>query len=355
MVDPRHVADVVDVVGEIGNGRDRRAVLGIPFRKLCFDRVGQPREKRLEPRAFSRSRRRMLTQVFRYEPRQRHRHHDAAILGHARQHAVGYVAQVAGNRPGPRMAEDDRSLRDIERIHHRRFADVAEIDKHPDAVHLAHDILAEGVEPVVLRCVGGAVGPAQRLAMRQRHVARAHVVHLAQYGEARPDRMAAFHAQQRSDATGRHRFLDIVGGQRKLQVLRIARDQTLGDVDLLDGGLHRLRFGEAGADIDRPPLCADLALPHTVEVRMHRVARIGSGVERITEIELVDHIAEPRAQLDRNVIVAIPHRRRLERRGSCAFGFGLRSGGCGNGQHGSGGGEQEMTHDRNPLMSRPQS
>ena len=161
--------------------------------------------------------------------------------------------------------------------------------------------------------------------------------------------MAAFHAEQRGNPTCRHRFLDIIGGQRELQRIGIARDQPLGHVDLLDGGLHRFGFGQVGADIDRPPLRPDLAQAQPREIRMHRFAAIARGIERIAEIEAIDHIAQPGTQLDGYVVVPVPDRRRFERGSGGAFGLVLRQRRGSEGESGSGGSEQEMAHEQEPL------
>ena len=48
---------------------------------------------------------------------------------------------------------------DAQRVLHRVGRDVAQIDEHPEPVHLLDDLFAEGGQPVGLRRVGGGVGP----------------------------------------------------------------------------------------------------------------------------------------------------------------------------------------------------
>ena len=155
--------------------------------------------------------------------------------------------------------------------------------------------------------------------MGQRHVAAAERIHLAQHAQRAADRMAAFHPQQRSDPPRLPRPGDIVGAGRELQVLRIARDQPLHHVDLLERRLNRLRLAEIGRDEHRPKLRPDMALAQAVEIGVHHrpgIVRRGLGslgrVGGVAEIEARKDVLAPVAQLFGNVVVAVPHRSRAQ-------------------------------------------
>ena len=227
---------------------------------------------------------------------------------------------------------------------------MAEIDQHAHAHHLAHHLFAERGQPVVLGRCRGAVGPAGVGRVGERHVARTKVVHLAQHGKAGADRMATLHAQQAGDLALRHRRLDIGRGERQRHVIRIAGDQPLGDVDLLDRRLHGVRLFKAGRHIDRPPLRADLALPQPGEIGVHLVHRPVLAVERIVEIEAFEHVVEAAPQRPGHVVVAIPHRRRLQR--CCGDLFRrLRQGGRADGEQRRGKHQAGQGHATSDLVS----
>ena len=79
--------------------------------------------------------------------RQEHGHHDAAVGRDPPEDLVGDVARVVAHGPGARVREDHRRLRDVERGRHRRRRDVAQVDEHAEAVHLAHHLAPNGVRP----------------------------------------------------------------------------------------------------------------------------------------------------------------------------------------------------------------
>ena len=133
-----------------------------------------------------------------------------------------------------------------------------------------HDFAAERREPAMLRGVERGVGPVERDVVRERHVARAHVVVRAQQRERVLDRVSALEAEQRADLPRLEAGLDLVGGERPLE-LGILRDHAARDVDLLE--LHagvawlarhvaiRLvrRIARLAGDVDGPELRADVA------------------------------------------------------------------------------------------------
>ena len=94
------------------------------------------------------------------------------------------------------MAEDHRNLRNIQHIMHHLFANMAEVNLHADPVHFADHIATEFGEAIVLRFIGCAVGPRHIARMRERHVARTKIVHLAQNSQARSNRVPTLHAYE---------------------------------------------------------------------------------------------------------------------------------------------------------------
>jgi hypothetical protein len=163
--------------------------------------------------------------------------------------------------------------------------------------------------------------------------------------------MAAFHADQRGDLAGLPRLFDVGAAGRQHEVIGVLRDEALDHVDLLHGGLHGLRLGQAGRDIDRPELRADMALLHAGEVGLHagRGARREEGghaavrqrfVDGVVEVETGQHILAAVAELFGHVIVAVPDGGFLQRGGDGLLGGERRSGEDGGGQRGGADREQ---------------
>ena len=94
------------------------------------------------------------------------------------------------------MAEDDRSLRDIQHVMHRGLADMAQIHQHTDAVHFMDHIFTKAGKSIVLWRISCAVCPGCIERMGERHIARTKLIHLAQHRQARADGMATFHTDQ---------------------------------------------------------------------------------------------------------------------------------------------------------------
>ena len=79
-------------------------------------------------------------------------------------------------------------------------------------------------------------------AVRERHVARAEPVHVAQHGERRVDRVPALHADERRDLALLLDLLDVVGRQRQREPIADSFvDHPMDDVDLLERLRHRDR------------------------------------------------------------------------------------------------------------------
>ena len=136
-----------------------------------------------------------------------------------------------------------------------------------------------GVRPP---CSGGSACESAQSSVHvvsQRHVAHAEIVVGAQRAERVLDRVSAFHAQQRSDASGAMRGADVGHGGRELQAVGIARDHPPRDVDLLElrareaagrsrpectrtrTARRRRRASAARGRSDRPSACAGRTPP----------------------------------------------------------------------------------------------
>ena len=192
---------------------------------------------------------------------------------------------------------------------------MAEIDQHPQPVHLAHHIAAKIGQSAMDRGIGRCIRPGQVLEVGYRHIPRAKRIHLAQHRQRAADRMATFHSDQRGNPAVSLGRCDLGRTGGKAESIRIARDQPFHHVNLFQGCLHRLRFGQISADIDRPELRSDLAFAQAQQIGVHRHDVFGGigGVGRIAEIEIRDHIFTPLAQLFGHIIMPVPHRRSLER------------------------------------------
>jgi hypothetical protein len=166
--------------------------------------------------------------------------------------------------------------------------------------------------------------------------------------------MAALHSQQRGDLARLQRLFDAGGILAEDQIARIAGDQPLHHVDLLERRLDCLRLGQLGRDKDRPELRSDPALPQPFEVGLHRQLALGriGGVRGVGEIEIAEHILATLAQLFGHVVVPVPHRRGAK----CCLGDGLGRGGTlalgGTGDQGDGAGEQNgAVHETDPSQA----
>jgi hypothetical protein len=209
------------------------------------------------------------------------------------------------------MRKDDRSARNLECRPHRRLRHVAEVDEHADAVHLAHDRLAERRKTVVHGRVGRRIGPCGVRRVRQRHVARAEIVILAQHRERIVDLVAAFDADQRGDPAFTLGAADIGNRIRHREVARPARGDRLDEIDLFDRRLHGGRSRRRDRDPHRPELRADMPGAQARYVGHHRglagrrreLGGVGS------EIDLREVTAEALADRPRQIVVPVDDRR----------------------------------------------
>ena len=87
--------------------------------------------------------------------------------------------------------------------------------------------------------------------MRQRHVARAEAVEHPQRAERAVDRVAALHADERRDLALLEDALDVVGGERQLERLRVLRIMRW-TMSICSSVAVTALAGELGRDVDRP-------------------------------------------------------------------------------------------------------
>jgi small ligand-binding sensory domain FIST len=268
VADARGLADVLDVVGDLGQRGLGSGVGGLPIGLEAVQLVEVLRVK-AAARGLGLEAGRPVRAVLRHEARHERDHADAAVPGQPGQHLVGHIPRVVADRAGAGMREDHRGRGDVQGVAHRGRRGVRQVDQHADPLHLADHVAAEVGQPAGRRLVGGRVGPADVRVVGERHIPHAQRVQHPQRAERARDRVAALGAEQRGDPAGREDPLHVGGGQRELQRPGIAGDHRAGQVDLLEHRGDRLVAGQRGGDIDRPELAADPAgrQPRQVGVR----------------------------------------------------------------------------------------
>ena len=141
---------------------------------------------------------------------------------------------------------------------------MGDVDEHAEPVHLADDPLAEGGEPLVARHVERGVGPVEGGVVGQGHVPGSQAVERPELRQVVLDRDAPFDADQRGDLARTDDPLDVVGGTGQLEVVGVALDHPLDQVDLLGDGPRGV--GMFAGDVDRPELCLDAPLAEPGEI-----------------------------------------------------------------------------------------
>ena len=153
MVDAGDLADVLDVVGDLV---DRRVGLGVLLAQSAENRPNATKSLASMPTsaAAAASTRHSAvagetnsgTKVTMQTP---------PLAGSAASTSSGTLRGVSHRALGRQVAEDDGGVSRVEGSAHRRRRDVAEVDHHPEAVHLAHDLPAELRQPAHPGRVGG--------------------------------------------------------------------------------------------------------------------------------------------------------------------------------------------------------
>ena len=156
-----------------------------------------------------------------------------------------------GDRPQRRVRRDQRRLARLQRVPERLVGDVRDVDQHAEPVQLADDVLAEIGQAVVLRRVAGRVAPVGVDAVRQRQVADAEALVVAQDGEAVVDHVPAFHPHQRRELAGLVRRAHLGRRGRQHDLVRVLLGEAADVIDQDQRPLDRLGAGDRAGHVDR--------------------------------------------------------------------------------------------------------
>jgi hypothetical protein len=178
---------------------------------------------------------------------------------------------------------------------------VGQVDQHAEPVHLAHDLAPERAQPTGRGDVGRRVGPGHVDVVRQGQVADAEPVQHPEDAQRVRDGVAALGAEQRGDPAAGEGGQHVVGAECELQVVRVAADHPVDEVDLLQRGGHRGVTLQRAGDVDRPELAADPAAPQPRQVGVRR----RHGTRQVHPVQVG---SEPGAQRPRQVVVAVDQR-----------------------------------------------
>ena len=304
MVDPRHIANVLDVGDDVGDGGARDRMRRRPGCQACGHRRGIAGVQGFQPGVLGGPG--AVPGAHRLGDEAGHEgdHHHPTVLGHQAQHAVGHIARMGRHRPRRRMGEDHGGLGHPHGVQHGLFRDVAEVDHHPQPVHLAHNLLAERRQAAPLRRIGGAVGPGGGLRVGQGDVAGPGIEEFSQETQGVIDRIATLHADQRGDPAAPVDAFDIGRGGGQFEHVRMGGDDPLDGVDLLEGFARGLGRGQGRGHIDRPELTPDAAGPQARNVGV----QFGRGVEIRRQVHSVGVIAVFFAQRPGQVVMAVDQR-----------------------------------------------
>ena len=151
-----------------------------------------------------------------------------------------------------------------------------QVDQHAEPVHLADDLAPERAQAPMAGGIERRVGPVGGDVVREGQVARAQGIADAQHAERVLDRVAALHPDQRGDPTPAELALDIVGGERERQAVRIAGDDPARQCRSAPAARGRSRFLDVAGQKDRPDLRADLSAREALEIGM-----AGGGLSQI--------------------------------------------------------------------------
>ena len=112
-----------------------------------------------------------------------------------------------------------------------------------------------------------------------------------------------------SDATrpAAHGALDVVRGERELELVRVLPDHPVHQVDLLQRGGHRRLALELGGHVDRPELAGQPARGHPRQVRVGEPDRPG-------QVSAAEVRAAGVAQCPGEVVMPVYQRDRREHR-----------------------------------------
>ena len=236
--------------------------------------------------------------LLRDEARHERHHHHAAGPAHLLEDVVGHVAGDVGDGAGRGVREQHRRIAHLDRLPHRVGRDVAEVDQHAEPVHLAHHVLAEVGEAAVRMRTRRRIGPGRVVVVGERHVAGAQPRQDAQDRERARDAVAALDADHRRHLARGRDPLDVVGGARRFEPVRVATAQGGQRIDLLERLRHRFGLGQARRHVDRPELPTHPAGGDPRQVGLqgrHGLPQIGLVLTRFAE----------RAQRPQQVVVSV--------------------------------------------------
>ena len=144
--------------------------------------------------------------------------------------------------------------------------DVRDVHHHPQAIHFAHDLLAEIAEPVMRGLIGGRIGPIGIDHVRERHIAHAEGVEFIEVGQRIVDHVAAFDTHQDGDFTVSLGGANFSGRGAQDEIVRMARYSFADCADLHQRALHRRRSRDRPGNVNREENRAQAAFAHARDV-----------------------------------------------------------------------------------------
>src|SRR5436190_8797700 len=113
--------------------------------------------------------------------------------------------------------------------------------------------------------------------------------------------MAALHADERSNPSFAMDALDIVRGEREFESFRVARDQLVHHIYLLQHGLDGGRAFQFDRDVHRPKLSANTSGAQTRDISDQRSRELARVMGQVDLADLLLQLAE----LPRQIVVAV--------------------------------------------------
>ncbi len=209
-----------------------------------------------------------LRHVVADEGREEVDHADAAILRQGAEHVVGHVAGMAAERAAGRMRRHDRHARRLDHLLERGVGDVRDVDDHAEVVHRVYDLAAEAGQAVVPRLVARRVAPVVRVHVRQRHVARAALVEVAERVERVLDGVAALDADHERDLRLLLRRSDAGDVGREGDLSGVSLDLAVNQVDQPVRERRRAAPGVVRRDVCGEERRGDAALLERFQVEL---------------------------------------------------------------------------------------
>ncbi len=157
------------------------------------------------------------------------------------------------------------------------IADVRNVHHHTEAVHFAHDILAEIAQAIVHGLVSGGIGPLVIAAVRQGHVADTERRETAQHAKVAVNHGAAFNTHERGDLAFFVRFANFPRGGGQHDVMRMLANLFAHGINLLQRLMHRFRSGNLAGNPDGEKNGAEPAFFHARNI----YAAVGGALAEI--------------------------------------------------------------------------